>query len=754
MPADEPAPMEPSRRERAAWYAGAILLTCILLFTGLRLDSVSIRSPLSYDGDALLIMPMVKSTIESGTHWRIERMGYPGVLELHDFPVIDHLHFAIIWLLGVVLGGDWCLVYNAYYLLTYPLTTLTGMYAFRRLGLSLPVAALGGLLYSFTPDHYMRGEAHYFLSAYWVVPLSWLPAFAICMGELPFFRTEPGGTYRLSLWRRSTLWQVLLAAATASAGAYYAFFACAIYGFAGCYQSIMLRTVKPLGSAIILSGLVTAFGVANHLPVFPYVMKNGKANVTERMAAEAEAYGMKIAQLILPADSHNLTEFGRIKSRYNSWDRPLNNENTASTMGLVATVGFFILLVKLVLPRGRDWPYGPLAAMNAFIVLYATIGGFSSLFNLLVFEQIRCPNRISIYLVFLCLFVTLRVVDRLLAGRSARVRYPLLIALAFIGIADQTPTPWFTDRALGSPHFYARRFHADRRFFTRIEETMPAGSKIFNCPYIPFPEVLNVHGMGTYEHARGYLHTHTLVWGYAMMKNREADVWNENVSHGARSQILRRLVLRGFDGIVIDKRGFLEETGANSLVNDLKLFGEVGGRVKLPTFDSEDHTLVFIDLRGYRDWYQSQDPVRFEQESKDEREFVALCWINGFDSPNTYGLRSGMRWGYGKNTISIVNPSDRVRRFKFTTDVGSDVDGALDIRIDGPSMSWVDSFVFERPADWDPKKQYSMKREYILEIPPGKHQVKVTCKPPWNFIPGESQSRMFYLLNIQFVELK
>ena len=754
MPADDPAPVEPSRRERLAWYASAALATCIVLFAGLRLDSVSLRAPLSYDGDALLIMPMVKATIERGSHWRIERMGYPGVLEMHDFPVIDHLHFAIIWLLGLVLS-DWCVVYNAYYLLTYPLTTLTAMYAFRRLGLSLPAAAVGGLLYAFTPYHYMRGETHYFLAAYWIIPFSWLPAFALCKGELPFFRTEPGGTHRLDLWRRSTLWQVLLAAATASAGAYYAFFACAIYGFTGFYQTIMLRSVKPLGSAVLLCGLVMAFGVANHLPAVAYAMENGRANATERTAGEAEAYGMKIAHLVLPLDAHNFTPFGRLKARYNSWERPLQNENTCATLGTVGTVGFCILAFALILPRKREWPLGPLAAVNAFIVFYATIGGFSSLFNLMVFEQIRCPNRISIYLSFLCLFVSLLYLDRFLTRRSRRVRYGAWAALAILGIADQTPTPWFTDRALGAPRHYAARFEADRRFFTRIEETMPAGAKIFNSPYTAFPETLPVWDMTNYEHARGYLHTNSLVWSFATMKNREADVWNESVSHDAPSQILRRIVVRGFDGIVVDKRGFKATTDANDFIANIKLFGESSGRFRLPSFEHDDHTLTFIDLRPYRDWYRAQDPVRFEQECKDEREFVAFCWINGLDSPEGYGLRNRFRWGYKKNVVSIVNPSDRVRRFAFTADFGTDSDGTFVIRIDGRGVEWSDEFALDRrPEDWDAKRPYAEKRQYVLNIPPGRHLVNITCSPPSNFIPGDSQSRCFYLRNVHFAEVK
>src|SRR5262249_46607939 len=155
-----------------------------------------------------------------------ERMGAPGILELHDFPVIDHLHFFLIWLLGQWVT-NLALLYNLYFLLTFPLTTLTAMIAFRHLRLTLPAAAVGGLLYSFLPYHYQRWENHYFLAAYWLVPLSVLPALAICRGTFPFFDRQPDGTWRRRLLSWRSLGLVVLGVATASSGAYYAFFTCA-----------------------------------------------------------------------------------------------------------------------------------------------------------------------------------------------------------------------------------------------------------------------------------------------------------------------------------------------------------------------------------------------------------------------------------------------------------------------------------------------------------------------------------------------
>ena len=127
---------------------------------------------LHYDeGDALLTLPMIKDAVERGNHWRNDRMGAPGAFQLYDFPVIDHLHFAGLWLVGRF-TGSYLTAFNVYFLLTYPLTALTTLVAFRRFGYSLAAGGAGGLLYAFLHAHAARGQEHYFLSAYWVVPLS------------------------------------------------------------------------------------------------------------------------------------------------------------------------------------------------------------------------------------------------------------------------------------------------------------------------------------------------------------------------------------------------------------------------------------------------------------------------------------------------------------------------------------------------------------------------------------------------------
>lgn len=771
LPAPEPRPAAdpagpaaaPSPRVRAAWYAGAAGLTAVLLSAGLRLDAANLHSPLYYDFDAPLIMPMVKGVLEQNNpvgHWSNPRLGFPGGQELFDFPVVDHLHFLLLWLLGRVVS-DWMLVFNLYYLLTWPLTTLTAMWAFRSLRLSLPLAAAGGILYAFLPYHYLRGESHYFLSAYWVVPLSCLPALALVRGAFPYFR-RAGDGYRRAVFTRAALGQIVLGVMTATAGAYYAFFACALYGAAGVYACVAYRTWRAAASAAALIAVVVAVGLAQHVPAVLYAVESGQNSVTERYPEDAEVYGLKIPHLVLPVDGHNVAVFARIKARYNGGNRPLQNENSSATLGLVGTAGLLVLVVAFLFPGRRGWPLGPVGFLAGFILLFSVVGGFGSVFNLLFFDQIRCLNRFSIYLAFLCLFAALWPLDRLLAGRPGWVRYATAAGLVVLGIIDQTPSPWFREGVVKLTREEAERYEADGRFFARVEAAAP-GATVFVLPYLPYPEVPPLHKLRAYEHMRGYLHTGSLTWGYGMMKNRPADEWYRSAAHAPPAELVRRAVARGFDGVFVDGRGFVSPAEANKLVAALR---EACGPARPTEVVHEDGGQVFLDLRGARDRLRSQDPVQFAAWEKEERERPALCWLKGLYNFDLHGPGSAYRWGAESGTLLISNPSDRTRTFRLSFLVGTDQAGVFRLRIDGRGLQvrtddggrgpWADEFTVEKhEKDWDRAPPvHGQPRAYTVEVPPGEHRVRFTCTPPPGFLPSEPRPLCYYLKDIAFVEVR
>lgn len=787
-------------RERLAWYAGAALLSLLLATVGMQLWDRDFRAPFYYDLDALLYLPVVKTLIEHGSHWHTERLGAPGEQELYDFPIIDYLHFSFLWLLGRVFP-DLLLVYNTYSLLTYPLTVLTAMWVFRWLGLSLPAAAVGGLLYAFLPYHQERYHYHYFLAAYWWVPVSLVPALAICKGEFPFFRRGADGLYPpvsidwRKVWRtakgaargsraawgatlawagrgvrfvlqelftRRALGPITVGAVTASAGAYYAFFACAAYGFAGVYGWVVHRTWRAAASAALVIAPVVAVGIVYHVPSFLYHSKYGKNPITDRYPEEADSYGLKVAHLLLPTNDHNFRPFANIRTRFSGApNRPAEGES-AGSLGLIGGAGLIALLAVNFLPSRGLWPEGAVAALVLYLILLGTIGAFGSLFNLLVTPEIRAYNRISVFIAFLCFFIVMWWLDRFLLTRTGRrmrqARYPIFAVVLIAGYLDQTPWGWnpINPKAMEKIDLFAERFRADKRFFGRIEESMAPGSKVFCLPYSAFPESPPVYKMGAYEHLRGYVMTDTLYWSAGAIKGREADAWQKDVMFSKPDVLLRRIVARGFDGLLIDGRGyspFKDVDKAAALINRFnELYrGAAGpGAGRLPEIIHEDGKQFFLDLRPYRAAYQRLDPVGYAKAETEEAEWVIPLWLGGFHLEEHEGAR--LAWGPFDAQLVLINPADRTRKFDLSFAVGVEVVGSFDIAF-GPPLN--DSFKLEKfldPADPLDNRRIEIPKRFFLELPPGRTTIHFRCRPPEYFLPYDKKNLCYFIKDFKLTE--
>ena len=772
---DQPAPSGllpvPRLKERIAWYAGTVLFSLLLVFWGLRLDRADLRTPFYYNLDSLLILPMVKTTMERGfpgAHWRNERMGAPGVQELYDFPVIDHLHFTIIWLMGLFVR-DVVVVYNLYFLLTFPLTALTAMILFRQVGLTFPAAAVGGLLYTFLPYHYQRWENHYFLAAYWIVPLSLLPLFAICRGTFPFFNRLPDGKYELRIRTWNAAGVVALAAATASAGAYYAFFACALTAFAGVYSWIVFRTWRAVAAAGGFAGLIVVFGFLNHLPTTIYRAEYRWNPVVDRGPDEVDTYGLKFAHLVMPAEDNNLTFMRRIKAIYNAPNRLSENENRSATLGLLGTAGLLGMGLWLILPfRRPGWPYGPLAAITLFAVLLGTVGGLGSLFNLFVTSSIRCYNRISVFIALPCLLASLWALDSFLVRRSRfspRGRYLIWLAVLAVGFLDQTPYSWFRSRIVDTIADQANRYRADADFFGEIERRMPAGSKVFCLPYMAYPEVPTLYRIEAYEHSRGYLHTSTLVWSFGAMKGREADAWQVDVAARLRDRGIRNVVMRimarGFDGLFIDGRGFPPSRdpkyhlGAPEIINEInKAYAEYLLRpvAQLPEIRHADGQQFFLDLRPLRDAYRDRPggALALASSERREREWVAVLWLDGFVSPEPPGFADDYREGPREATAVFVNPADTPQTIRISMKFGCMQAGTYEMHLSGLVE---DRFSIEKASGDRDLRHSEITKMYSFTLPPGRHAIRFRCNPPPDFVPLDHRKLCYFIADFQKAEI-
>src|SRR3954451_4410566 len=154
--------------------------------------------------------------------------------------------------------------------------------------------------------------------------------------------------------------------------------------------------------------------------------------------------------------------------------------------------------------------------------------------------------------------------------------------LLVFGILDQT-----TPRMVPSYAAISSEMASDDAFVKRIEAALPAGAMVFQLPYQPFPEAAPVVEMADYSHLKGYLHSRALRWSYGAIKGRPEAEWQPEISALPAAEMAEQLVLKGFDGLYIDRFGYADR----GMKLEQEMAAQLGGAAA--AFESANHRLVF-----------------------------------------------------------------------------------------------------------------------------------------------------------------
>jgi phosphoglycerol transferase len=542
-------------------FAGPAVLSLLLAAWVMNLGRADLRVPFTYQCDSLMLLTWIKGMI--GHPWYLcnDAIGAPGGARMHDFPMADSLHFGLIKLILLVVPNP-AVAYNLYFLLGFPLTTLAALAVFRHFRLAYAPAVLGSLLYSLLPYHFFQGlGGELFLAAYYLVPLTVLIILWLYLGENLLFGGALGSGGPAPSLRRKSLVSLVICLLVASAGVYYAFFACFLLLVAGTAAAFARRQITPAANALVYVALVSAGVGVNLAPTFFYWLRHGaNPEAVVRHWVGAEWYSAKTTELLLPVRGHRWHSLASWREKYDHTPLRLGNNDSCVSLGLIASAGFLVLIGQLArgLAGGRHGRLlNGLSVLNVFAILLATSGGFGTLFSLVVSSWIRVYCRLVVYIAFFSLFAVVLLLDRAW-GKFAQggLRRALFIAaLALAGAAavlDQTTPAYFVPSHVK----LKSAFEADDTFVKMIEAEVPAHSLIFQMPYLPFPESGGAHRMGDYSLFRGYLHSKELRWSYGAMKGREGDLWLRQTSKLPVPKLVEALSRAGFRGIYIDRAGF------------------------------------------------------------------------------------------------------------------------------------------------------------------------------------------------------
>jgi hypothetical protein len=582
-----------SRLKAAGAYIVTALLCLAILTWALKLWNASLEVPFWYGEDGLFYSMVVKSIIDGGWCLHNGFLGMPQGMDLHDMPFGENLQFLLIKLISRV-NHDYAVVLNSYYLLGYPLTALTALFVLRRFKIAFGPALVGSLLFTFLPYHMFRGEGHLLLSSYYMIPMMVMVILWILLEEnLVLWTDTPGNQMSLNLSSGKSLTGIIICLLVASAGVYYAFFACFLLIVAGIARCCVSRKIQYVVAALVLVAVISLGAVLNVMPSIVYRYEHGRnREALQRGPWESELYGLKIVQLIMPVAGHGIPAFAKLRNKYDHGS-PLVNENGCASLGAVGSVGFLGLLGWFLFGErcASQWKlFSSLGLLTVGAVLLGTIGGFGTVFAYLVSPQIRGYNRISIYIAFFSIFAVTLLLDKFSNKyvKSYNIRliyYGILGLVLLIGILDQTNT-----RLIPNYFQIKQDYTNDKDFIRKLEASLPQRAMVFQLPYVPFPENPAVNKMEDYSLLRGYLHSASLRWSYGAMKGRETDRWQREVTRKPLKELVNDLALAGFSGIYIDRCGYTDggvalEAGLTELLQDQPMV-------------SDNQRLVFFRITG------------------------------------------------------------------------------------------------------------------------------------------------------------
>jgi len=544
------------------------LFSLILVLFIFRIFGIEIGIPLNYTGDGLVHYNFAKNIKDSGWWSTNPKLGAPLQQELYDFPLSENLNLVILKIL-TLLGFNWIMSVNIFYILTFALTALIGLYVMKKMEISYSISISLSIIYAFLPYHFYRGVNHLFLSAYFVVPLAIYLSYKLASKNVESF------------WRIAAL-SILLG----SIGAYYTFFSLIFIstGFIiGLIKNIKDKKFVFQGIAILT--LIGFSLVLNIIPSIFYNYKYGKnLNAVSRHPKDTETYGLKITQLILPIEDHNLNLLNKIRKKYKIYGLPsLINENQYSSLGFISGLGFLGLLSWSLfgsklnpLNKKISDKLNFLGTLNLMGLFWGTIGGFSLLISVYFTPVFRSINRISVFIGFISL-LALGLVLQEVSKKHKKLIFVIAWIILPLGIYDQVSKGVMCN-FINEPKNYFQLVN----YAQKIEGKMDYAGKIYTLPFGQYPEGSDKRVI------KISLLTNSLTWSVGAPKWRGANMWHYYVSKLPALEFLEKITENGFTGLMV----------YSPQVEEGKLT-KLGKTIGIEPIIGPEGKFYFYDLREY-----------------------------------------------------------------------------------------------------------------------------------------------------------
>ena len=483
--------------------------------------------------DLMINHGLTMQNMSAGGKTGFSTYGYP-------YPYSNFINYLILNFWGGF-SDNIFLVCNLFYFSCYFLNAWSAFFVFNKLKCNRMAAIVLSVIFAFSP-YIQQSYYHLYLCAYYVVPMAILLAVRIGRGDYK------NGT---AAWQEG----IFLASVCTMSGIYYAYFSLLMIGVAIIYRMINTRE-KDFLKMLIYPITMLSILIIQMLPCVlgQFRVGDSKSLVSDREFAESEKYGLKLIQLFLPRADHRISALAGLNEKYQetyweigrSFDRPIIstyfvNENTDISMGMVAIIGFLILLVWCFKYK-TDTLKKVTALLTLAIVFIAGIGGVGTIVSFCGFTQIRSYCRFSLFILFLSILAI--AICWTECEKKVRKPWQYLICgiLLLLGLWDQT-VDYHIDEQKWELY---EELDAQRQLAQYADLQMEQGASVYVLPYRSWPISGDTRLLVLPIEAKG------INWGIGGLTGSEEDLWQYEISMlpvGDRIQALKKA---GYDGIWMD----------------------------------------------------------------------------------------------------------------------------------------------------------------------------------------------------------
>lgn len=656
--------------------AGLLVIIFFLVYVFHGFAQYGLNVPIAYSGgDDFTAIASAKTVSEEGWFWYNPRMGAPFGTNALDFSanMFYNADMLIVKLISFF-TSDVIVITNLRFLFIFPLCAVSAFFVLRVFGINRFLSIFGSVIFALTPYIFYRGIAHITLSACYFVPLSIL----LCIWSAGEDK-EYGKFGKGFLKNRKNTLSILFALLIANNGiGYYAFFTCFFLCVVALCRLFAEKKIKAVIASMLNVLYIIFFSAIALIPYLYNIIKNGSNFITARGVAEADIYGLKLAQLFIPINGHGIDIVEKLIRIYNS-NIPLVNENQGSYLGIIGIIGFMLSLCLLIKYNYRDTEKKLffLSRMNMCAVFFASIGGFCSLFSF-IFHMIRGYNRISVFIMFISLAVLVITMQKFWNERISHglkavkvTAIGITTAVFIFGVFELLPTYGSYN---GTFECNLVQYQSDKKFVGQIEETLGDNAMVFQLPYHATPEAGSQNAMCDYHLYAGYINSNTLYWSYGGTKGRSSDQWNKYVASLPVDQMLNKVCNAGFTGLYIDNRAYTESELEELNIQLAELLGT-------ECLCSDNKNLSFYDLRPYINKNNITSDINIDMNCIATYEHGSLSYLGSVEQ-NTLStvLDSGaIQFGpycnlyKGTYTITVTGSNLNAADFDSVSDNGNNI---------------------------------------------------------------------------------